>query len=127
MSKQIHLTYCGMDGSGPTVKEAKLDATRKIESAIRDQYRMGVIGCLDGTIFIVHGGLRSGSYDIAAPDRKHTTGCHARDSFDDACVYAARHAADAFGISWWNGISDETIENGKMHAAELDAQRKRVA
>lgn len=32
MSKQISLTYCGMDGVGSTVREAKLDATRKIET-----------------------------------------------------------------------------------------------
>jgi len=33
--KTVRLTYCGMDGEGPTVREAKQDATRKIEAYLK--------------------------------------------------------------------------------------------
>jgi hypothetical protein len=36
MSTKINLTYCGMDGAGATVKEAKADAARKIETLIAE-------------------------------------------------------------------------------------------
>ena len=36
MATKITLTYHGMDGEGPTVKEAKLDASRKIEKYLKD-------------------------------------------------------------------------------------------
>lgn len=38
MSTRISLTYCGMEGSGATVKEAKQDAARKIEAALDGSY-----------------------------------------------------------------------------------------
>ena len=38
MSKVITVTYCGMRGEGPTVKAAKLDATRKIEEMINEDW-----------------------------------------------------------------------------------------
>lgn len=36
--KTIHLTYCGMAGNGPTVREAKADAARKIEAVLSASY-----------------------------------------------------------------------------------------
>jgi hypothetical protein len=38
VSTQINLTYCGMPASGRTVKEAKQEAARKIESALSGSY-----------------------------------------------------------------------------------------
>lgn len=43
MSKEIHLTYCGMDGHGPTVREAKQDAARKIQDALDLNYTPTVL------------------------------------------------------------------------------------
>src|SRR4051812_42854277 len=45
MRKIIHLEYCGMDGSGPTVKEAKQDATRKIEALLKETWKPIYIVC----------------------------------------------------------------------------------
>lgn len=36
MATQINLTYCGMEGSGPTVKQAKADAAVKIERLLTE-------------------------------------------------------------------------------------------
>lgn len=36
MAKQITITYYGMEGSGPTVREAKADASTKLERLIRE-------------------------------------------------------------------------------------------
>lgn len=38
MGTTHHLTYFGMEGSGPTVREAKADAGRKIEAALSGRY-----------------------------------------------------------------------------------------
>lgn len=38
MSKIINLTYCGMEGQGPTVAKAKQDAAKKIEAALYGSY-----------------------------------------------------------------------------------------
>jgi flavin-binding protein dodecin len=128
MAKQINLTYCGMDGSGPTVREAKLDATRKIEKAIASRYSCAVIATVEGSIFVVHGGLEAGSYSIAGKDRKYgMCSSHSRDSFEEACQQAANHAADAFGgIAWANGIDEEVIEKAKARAIEMNEQRARI-
>lgn len=40
---KINLEYFGMPGSGATVKEAKLDAGRKIEAALKDTYMPTII------------------------------------------------------------------------------------
>ena len=47
--KTIHLTYCGMAGSGPTVAAAKQDAARKIEAVLEACFipRM-VVGARNG-------------------------------------------------------------------------------
>jgi flavin-binding protein dodecin len=128
MAKQISLIYCGMDGSGPTVREAKIDATRKIENAISDTYKCAVIATVEGSVFIVHGGLRTGEYSIAGQDRKYgMCSSHSRDTFEEACQQAANHAADAFGgIAWANGIDEEVIEKAKARAIEMNEQRARI-
>ena len=41
--KQISLTYCGMYGEGPTVKEAKQDAARKIEKVLSGEWSPKII------------------------------------------------------------------------------------
>lgn len=43
--KQISLTYCGMHGEGPTVKEAKQDATRKISNVLSGEWYPTTISC----------------------------------------------------------------------------------
>lgn len=40
---KIQLTYCGMAGEGPTVKEAKQDAARKIEAVLALDYEPKII------------------------------------------------------------------------------------
>jgi hypothetical protein len=42
MRTKITLTYCGMTGEGPTVREAKQDAARKIEAALELNYTPSV-------------------------------------------------------------------------------------
>lgn len=39
MSTTINLEYCGIDGSGPTVREAKQDAARKLTALVNDLRR----------------------------------------------------------------------------------------
>lgn len=43
MSKQINLTYCGMDATGRTVTEAKQDACRKLTSLVYSVNRGPVV------------------------------------------------------------------------------------
>lgn len=43
MTTKIELTYCGMSGSGATVKLAKQDAARKIEAALAGYYTPTVL------------------------------------------------------------------------------------
>lgn len=52
MSTTINLTYCGMEGNGATVKLAKQDAARKIETALDGHYTPVAI-CHAGRIAIV--------------------------------------------------------------------------
>lgn len=41
--KKITLSYCGMAGEGPTVKEAKQDAARKIEAVLSACYQPRIV------------------------------------------------------------------------------------
>lgn len=81
--KKISLDYCGMEGEGKTVREAKRDATRKIEAALSADYTPRIISFRGETIIIwrspkstasslLHGGQIVGGCTLYAPgeDRK---------------------------------------------------------
>lgn len=69
MATIINLTYCGMAGSGATVKLAKQDAARKIEAVLSGYYTpyMMRAGDLLGVMWREPNGY---SYKIIRPDTK---------------------------------------------------------
>lgn len=52
MATQINLTYCGMGGTGKTVKEAKQDAARKIEAVLDGNYFPRILSYRDISILV---------------------------------------------------------------------------
>jgi hypothetical protein len=53
MSTRIELEYCGVHGSGATVKEAKLDATRTIENYVDRQFCKRVVQWRGNAVVII--------------------------------------------------------------------------
>ena len=99
MSTKINLTYYGMEGSGATVKEAKLDAGRKIEAALSGYHFPTIItktvGEVTYTVFVFrmlnqwgystikHGAEKDGRQFASANDN----------SEEEALRHAWRHIA----------------------------------
>jgi hypothetical protein len=52
MKQQVTINYYGMQGTGDTLKEAKLDAGSKIEAAMKDDYRPVYIGVPGANIIV---------------------------------------------------------------------------
>lgn len=85
--KTITLNYNGMTGSGPTVKEAKQDAARKIQSALELDYEprvftwRGKTGLVWNTPFGVVSGYTRGEDDTRIGGTCH----HSNGSMEAAC------------------------------------------
>ena len=118
----INLTYCGMNGSGPTVKEAKQDAARKIEAVLDGSYDP-VVARLNGITGIAFRTPDGWKYTIVWADAKDgvnknvctITGGdgrhevlkhllrHMDDNSSDPTVVAAFLGDDKAGFSDWQG------------------------
>src|SRR5213593_2027991 len=94
----IRLTYCGMAGEGPTVKEAKQDAARKIEAVLDADYTPAVYrwGNSCAVVWRTPRGINS-AY-LHGPGKPGGHCCHFREDFDHVCrevrLNLARNEAD---------------------------------
>jgi hypothetical protein len=87
MATRINLTYCGMDGAGPTVKEAKQDAARKIEAALNLRYSPRAL-VYRGHTLIRLASPNGYGYIILSPEQtpaatRHFSPCFHTESMDD--------------------------------------------
>lgn len=124
----ITLTYCGMNGQGPTVKEAKQDAARKIESLLSELDDSPIIRTITHgqdkyTMIIFRNSYRWG-YELikhGESDRTHYTSAN-YDSKDEALTHAFRHIAqnvftfDNDGLHWIMANDSDGLGNHKSWA-----------
>lgn len=98
MNTRIALTYCGMSGEGRTVKEAKQDAARKIESFLNANHTPKIITWKGRSViyWITPQGLVSSQFENDSPAICGT--CH--------------------GNGW---DLNKAVESSKLHLAQLGA------
>lgn len=94
----IHLDYFGMPGSGPTVKEAKLDAGRKIEAALEGCYAPLLLN-FRGMLLVISRNPRDWGYRMfdLSEMKFLTVADHCSCGFqseDEALLAAVKHLAD---------------------------------
>jgi len=65
--KTIKVEYCGMEGQGATVREAKQDAQRKAEQFIKDSENGPYVLQTDGHAIIVYRHFHAWAYRIIGP------------------------------------------------------------
>lgn len=111
MSTRIALTYFGMDGQGATVKDAKADAGRKIESLLDDMSRAPHLYIMqaDGWSALVTRSAHGWGYRIiAGPSEPLKSGPIYMDAnsgeSDEALRSCARHLLQA---AWVHDIADD--------------------
>lgn len=114
MSKVIRLTYYGMDGEGPTVKEAKADAGRKLEHLVKQTEEAPVIVQVAGVAALVAFTKYGWGHRLilTTGDSRLTTGSAwvsgGRDTKHQAELSALKHCLD---IAWNFPDDDETWFN----------------
>ena len=90
------------------VKTLKARAIAAVAEALEcsRQYRRHIIGTMNHTVFVVSFRHGSWQYDIAGPDRSHSSSCMfaPKDSFESVVEYARKHAADYDGILWEHSL-----------------------
>ena len=99
MSTQINLTYFGATGTGPTVKEAKQDAGRKLENVMNESAAPILIGSLSRpySAILFFEPQFGWSYKTLTPDTQEGRlygGTGRTGSFKEAEQMAKRHLAD---------------------------------
>lgn len=100
MSAKVRITYYGMYGEGATMKEAKLDAGRKIEQAMEGSYDPFAV-TWRGIVAVLARSPKSGYgyrfiYLKASdkPEVSNSWNVLATDDFEDARFQMLRHLAD---------------------------------
>jgi len=122
----IHLDYFGMPGSGSTVKEAKLDAGRKIESAFEGSYAPVLLNHR-GTLLVISRnpkcawGYRMFDLNELKP---RTVADHCSCGFqseEEALLAAVKHLAD---IKRQHGERDSDLFDLLRGREQADARRE---
>ena len=103
MATTIKIEYFGMPGEGPTVKEAKLDAGRKIEAALHGSYAPTFLTFGDYTALVWREPTGWGYRLLSEKDNTLYASCN--DSRDEAMRRAKRHLAQLAELT----IPDEEI------------------
>ena len=116
MSTKINLTYCGMDGQGATVKEAKLDATRKIERFIKDTESGPYFQETEGYVIAVYLSYASWSYRILGPAFGHCE-CMGAPSKTEAIRRAKKHLAQTLS----------TVDNVRTDLCDFEDQAELIS
>src|SRR5258708_1322743 len=111
MSKTIRIDYCGMDGAGATVTQARQDASRKLSSLVRDlrDHAPIVVACGGYAKLIYRGAeswcgkliMREGELN-RDPHGYEETGYAAR---EDAIRSAANHVAQ---LAWSHDVESDS-------------------
>jgi hypothetical protein len=104
MSKRIHMTYCGMDGEGATVAQAKQDAAHKIERLIADLQDAPAIVVVENFAKMVFRTSHGWASCIIATANDTNTGAHVSErqvglsyggeTREAEILAAAKHCAD---------------------------------
>lgn len=98
MSKQITMDYYGMSGTGATVKEAKADASRKLQAAMEGDYLPYLLTLRDEMAIVARDPVSGWGYRLIHSDRKPVTECWLNqgygDSRDEVMLNCARHLID---------------------------------
>lgn len=131
----INLTYCGMNGSGPTVAAAKQDAARKIEAVLAGGYDPVVakLNGITGIAFRTPGawmytiiwadtpdGVKRNLCTAQCGDRKDTVTRmlrHMADNCSDVAAVTAFLGDDKVALSDWHGKQ-------RFYTAYRDAKHK---
>ena len=115
MTTTIKLDYFGMPGEGPTVKEAKLDAGRKIEAALKDSYAPTFLTFGSYTALVWR--EPSGWGYRLLPDKEDTLYACCQDSRPDTIRQAKRHLAQ---------LADNVVANEAILAYVHKDDRKEI-
>ena len=96
MPTKINLEYFGMPGSGATVKEAKLDAGRRIEEALDGDYTPSLIHWRQFTVLLARDPKYGWGYRISHPGEiQERMYLNSRDGDRDECLKVlVMHIAD---------------------------------
>lgn len=111
MRQTMHfLTYYGMEGSGPTVKEAKADAGRKLEGLVEDIRRGPYVVSIGPYVAIVFRGLERWGYKIiVSPDGVQAGAVHWNDGWGDRELSIARVACHLAQCVWSQEIVNKSL------------------
>jgi hypothetical protein len=104
MSKVIRITYYGMEGEGPTVREAKADAGNKLEQLVRDTESRPQIYSFGDRLAIIARTRYSWGYWLLENNKPMSGGTHGFENFADAQRSALSHMAD---LAWSHDVSDD--------------------
>ena len=110
MTKTINLTYCGMDGSGPTVSAAKQDAALKLQSIMFENATPCLVA-VNGMSALVWFEPRGGwNYKIVAGAGPVAAisgdlyGCSSSSNRKETIAAAVKHMAD---LAWSHDVADD--------------------
>ena len=104
MTTTIRIAYYGMEGEGPTVREAKADAGKKLERLVRDVESGPQIYSFGDRLAIVARTRYSWGYRLVENNRPMGGGAHGFENFADAQRSALSHMAD---LAWSHDIGDD--------------------
>jgi hypothetical protein len=104
MSKTIRITYYGMDGEGPTVREAKANAGNKLERLVRDIESGPQIYSFGDRLAIIARTRYSWGYRLVENNKPMGGGTYGFENFADAQRSALSHMAD---LAWSYDVSDD--------------------
>jgi hypothetical protein len=104
MSKTIRIAYYGMDGEGPTVREAKADAGNKLERLVKDVESGPQIYSFGDRLAIIVRARYSWGYRLVENNKPMGGGCTGFENFAAAQRSALGHMAD---LAWSHDVSDD--------------------
>jgi hypothetical protein len=119
MSTKITLTYFGMAGEGRTVKEAKLDAGRKIEAVFDGNWTPFLLQAGDETILCWREPVGGWHYGFARDGRIDGSTWHAT---RDECDKSARSHLGQIATDWKTCLTVEDVHPIVKH----DADRREI-
>ena len=106
MAQTVHIEYFGMPGSGPTLKEARADAGRKLERAMKETYRPRVIRFCDHLAIVWREPDNGWRYGRVGEDGELQGSIGSPETLDQA---VARAQYDQAQLAWSPEADDEEV------------------